>query len=143
MTKLNILYKGKGKGDQQVLNNNRGIHLKETYTKIVSIIISSRLYHLETFGSKMQFGMVDCQKAQHTLKKAFHLRCQHSLETLALFVDIVKAFDTVQHPLLFGILKSYRIPDSLVKVVENMYKNCTVSCKLENESISIEYNTGV
>jgi hypothetical protein len=39
VTKLNILYKGKG--DQQDLNNYKGICLKEICTKIVSTIISS------------------------------------------------------------------------------------------------------
>ncbi len=31
----------------------------------------------------------------------------------------------------------------VVKVVEKMYKNCTVNCKLGNETISIDYKTGV
>jgi hypothetical protein len=79
--------------------------------------------------------MVGCQEAQHTLKKALHLRRQHGLETYTLFVDLVKAFDTVQHPLLFDILKKYGIPDALIKVVKKMYNNCTVSCKLGNETI--------
>jgi hypothetical protein len=105
ITKLNILYKGKG--DQQELNNYRGICLKETCAKIISTIVSSRLLqHLKTFGSKLQFGMVGCQEAQQTLEKALHLRCQHGLETFALFVDLIKAFDTVQHPLLSGILNN-------------------------------------
>jgi hypothetical protein len=142
VTKLNILYKGKG--DQQDLNNYRGICLKESCTKIISAIVANRLLqHLKTFGSKTQFGMVGCQEAQHTLKKALHLSCQQGLETYALFVDLVKAFDTVQHPLLFDILKKYGIPDALIKVVKKMYNNCTVSCKLGNKTININYNTGV
>jgi hypothetical protein len=104
VTKLNILYKGKG--DPQDLNNYRGICLKESCAKIVSTIVSDRLLkHLKSFGSKTQFGMRGCQEAQHTLKKALLLRRQHGLETYALFVDLVKAFDTVQHPLLFDIPK--------------------------------------
>jgi hypothetical protein len=34
-------------------------------------------------------------------------------------------------------------PRFLSKVVGKMYKNCLVSCKLENESISIKYNAGI
>jgi hypothetical protein len=117
VTKLNKLYKGKG--DQQDLNNYRGILLKEPCTKIVSTIKSSRLLqHLTSFGSKSQFGMVGCQETQHTLKKVFCLRGQHRLETYTLFVNLVKDFGIVQHPLLF--LKRYGIPDALIKVVENM-----------------------
>jgi hypothetical protein len=73
VTKLNILYKGKG--NLQDLNNYRGICLKETCAKVTSSIVSSRLLqHLKTFGSKTQFGMIGCQEAQHTLKKALLLR---------------------------------------------------------------------
>jgi hypothetical protein len=87
--------------------------------------------------------MIGCQEAQHTLKRALLLRRQHGLESYALFVDLVKAFDTVQHPLLFDILKKYGIPTTLIKVIEKMYKNCIVNCKIENESIEVRYNTGV
>jgi hypothetical protein len=116
ITKLNILYKGKG--DPQDLTNYRGICLKESCAKIVSYIMWNRLLkHLKTFGSKSQFGVVGCQEAQHTLKKALLLRCQHGLETYTLFIDMVKAFDTVQHSLLFEVLTTYGVPDSLVKIV--------------------------
>jgi len=72
ITKLNILYKGKG--DPQDLNNYRGICLKETCAKIISSIVSHRLLLLlKPFGSKTQFGMTGCQEAQHTLKKALLL----------------------------------------------------------------------
>jgi hypothetical protein len=51
VTKLNILYKGKG--DPQDLNNYRGICLKESCAKIISSIVSNRLlHHLKSFGSK-------------------------------------------------------------------------------------------
>jgi hypothetical protein len=73
ITKLNILYKGKG--DPQDLKNYRGICLKETCAKIISSIVSSQLLqHVKKFGSKTQFSMVDCQEAQHSLKKALILR---------------------------------------------------------------------
>jgi hypothetical protein len=87
--------------------------------------------------------MVGCQEAQHTLKKALVLRRQHGLESYALFVDLVKVFDTVQHPLLFENLKRYRVPNSRVRVIEKMYKDCIVNCKYNNESLNIKYSTGV
>jgi hypothetical protein len=142
VTKLNILYKGKG--DHQGLNNYRGICLKESCAKIISTIISNCLLsHLKTFGSKTQFGMIGCQETQHTLKKALHLRQHHGFETYALFADLVKAFDTVQHPLLFGILSSYSVLEPQIKVVKKMYKDCSVSYKLDSDTINIPYKTGV
>jgi hypothetical protein len=38
-----------------------------------------------------------------------------------LFVDLFKAYATVNHALLFGILKKYGIPEELVEVAEIMY----------------------
>jgi hypothetical protein len=89
--------------------------------------------------------MVGCQEAQHTLKRALHLRCQHGLETHVLFVNLVEAFGTIQHPLLFGILQKYGILDFLSKVIQKMnrYRNCAINCKLDQESIGIKYNNGV
>jgi hypothetical protein len=48
VTKLNILYKGKG--DQQDFDNYRGICLKKTCAS--NIVSNCLLHHLKTFGSK-------------------------------------------------------------------------------------------
>jgi hypothetical protein len=56
---------------------------------------------------------------------------------------LIKAFNPVQHPLLFEILKKYGVPNSLVKVVKKMYKDCIVSYKLKNKTINVDYKTGV
>jgi hypothetical protein len=69
ITKLNILCKGKG--DQQDLNNYRGICLKESCAKIVSIIISNRLLqHLKPFGLKAQFGMIGLPRSPTHTKES-------------------------------------------------------------------------
>ena len=57
-----------------------------------------------------QFGHIRCQEAQHVIKRALLLRRQHGLESYAIFVDLVKAFDTVQHDLLCQILTKYGLP---------------------------------
>ncbi len=87
--------------------------------------------------------MTGCQEAQHTLKKALLLQWQHGLHTYALFGDLVKAFDNIQHPLLFQILAKCGIPSPLITVIKKMYKNCTVRCKRESDTIEINYKTGV
>jgi hypothetical protein len=56
-----------------------------------------------------------------------------------LFVDLVKAYDTVKHALLFGILKKYRIPEEFIEVVERMYKDCKVHVQVGKENITIDY----
>jgi hypothetical protein len=50
-----------------------------------------------------------------------------------LFLDLVKAYDTVNHALLFGILKKYGIPEELVEAVERMYNDCKVHVHVGKE----------
>jgi hypothetical protein len=41
----------------------------------------------------------------HSLRAALTIIKAHDIDTYVLFVDLVKAYDTVNHALLFGILK--------------------------------------
>ena len=92
-------------------NNWRGICLKETTTKIVSLILAERLLkNLERHKPKNQFGHVGCQEALHILRSALTLRRQHGMGTYAIFIDLVKAFDTIDHPTMFQVLEKYGVP---------------------------------
>jgi hypothetical protein len=51
------------------------------------------------------------------LRSTLALRRLHKKETLILFVDLIKAFDTVNHDLLFKVLLKFGIPEELVGVV--------------------------
>jgi hypothetical protein len=67
-TILNTIYKGKG--DPQDPHNHRGIALKETSAKVLSIIIAQRLLRrFKQIKTSSQFGHIGCQEAQHTIKK--------------------------------------------------------------------------
>ena len=137
---------GKGK-DYSDPNNWRGICLAEIPAKIQSSIISNRLLlHLEKVGIETQYGCVPgkgCTDALYAIKTALQIRKQHGKDTWAVFVDLVKAFDTADHSLLFAILKKYGIPDSLISVIEKMYKDSIVSFKIGSESRDIKYGIGV
>jgi hypothetical protein len=142
VTILNVLYKGKG--DPQDPNNNRGIALKETSAKVLSIILARRLLkRFKEINPTSQFGHVGCQEAQHTIKRALLLRRQHGLESHAIFVDLVKAFDTVHHDLLCQILRKYGLPPPIVQNVKKLYKNCRVKIKVGKKYTEIDYTTGV
>jgi hypothetical protein len=45
-----------------------------------------------------------------------HKRKEHGLETWALFIDLVKAFDTVPREALFAILHRFGLPDHFVNI---------------------------
>ena len=104
----------KGKGDPRDPNNHRGIALKETFAKVLSIILAHRfLKRFHQLAPESQFGHIRCQDAQHIIKRALLLRRQHGLESYTIFVDLVKAFDTVHHDLLCQILAKYGLPPPL------------------------------
>jgi hypothetical protein len=60
-----------------------------------------------------------------------------------IFLDLVKAYEMVNHGVLFGILKKYGIPEELLEVVEIMYKNFKVRAQVGKEKRTIYYLTGV
>ena len=135
---LKVLYKGKG--DPQDPNNSRGIALKETSAKVLSIVIAKRLLRrFKEIDPSSQFGHVGCQEAQHIIKKALLLRRQHGIESYAVFVDLVKAFDTVHHQLLCLILTKYGFPASLVETIRKLYNDCKVKIQVGSKSVEIDY----
>eukprot|EP00978_Attheya_sp_CCMP212_P004158 scaffold9027_cov61-Attheya_sp.AAC.6 len=137
---------GKGK-DYGNPNNWRGICLAEIPAKIQSSIISSRLLeHLKLVGIETQYGCVPgkgCTDALFAIKNALQMRKQHGQDTWAVFVDLVKAFDTADHKLLFAILKKYGIPDTLITVIEKMYTDAIVVFKTGTETREVPYKVGV
>jgi len=55
----------------------------------------------------------------------------------------VKAFDTIQHELLYQILAKYGLPNELIKVIKKMYSNCKVKLSIGKADKEIDYETGV
>ncbi len=64
-------------------------------------------------------------------------------QTTTLLIDLVKAFDTIQHQLLFKILWRYGLPDSLVQVIEKLYSNYKVKFECNGIKEIIKNSTGV
>ena len=62
-----------------------------------------------------------------------------------LFIDYEKAFDNIQRQILFNILKSRHIPDTLLKAIVDIYKKKNkIMIKFNNKlSKSVEINKGV
>jgi hypothetical protein len=77
-----------------------------------------------------KFTNTGCIEAIHCLRSALGLRRIHGMETFVLFVDLVKAFDTINHTILFRILRKYGIPEHLINMIERMYKECKVQVKV-------------
>jgi hypothetical protein len=59
------------------------------------------------------------------------------------FVDLVKAYDTVNHVLLIDILHKYGAPPKFTTAIETIYQNNTCILKIENEVTEIPQTIGV
>ena len=66
------------------------------------------------------------------------------METQLLFIDYEEAFDNIQRQILFNILKSRHIPDTLLRAIVDIYSQNKVLIKFNNKlSKLVEINKGV
>ena len=68
---------------------------------------------IKQHGVKYQFGSspgVGYQDGTFSIKKILHLHHNHSLPTFVAFVDLVKAFNNVNHNIMLKILTQYGAP---------------------------------
>ena len=90
-------------------------------SKIMSSILAQRAFDLlELHCTKSQFRgtpKVGCQDGQFTLKSPMHLRHQHNLGTHVMFVDLLKAYHTVNHKMLIEILQQYGAREKFTNVI--------------------------
>ena len=85
-----------------------------------------------------------CTDRTFCLKLLIEKRREFNLETHLLFIDYEKAFDNIQRQILFNILKSRHIPDTLLKAIVDIYTKNKILIKFNNKlSKSVEINKGV
>jgi exonuclease III len=142
---LCIIYKKKGKHDD--LNNYRGICLQDLIARYVSSIISSRLLILlKEHGIEEQLGcqpLRGCRDALFIVRSALQIRHKHMHDTWVLFVDLVKAFDTIDRELLFEILAKFGIPQSMIYVIRRLYDETEIKISVGTEKENIKNTMGV
>jgi hypothetical protein len=96
------------KGDLADPNKWRGVMLMDVCSKIFSSVMNNRLFRLlELNGTCFQFsGIAElrCRDGLFTLKALLNARHNHD------FVDLVKAYDTANHELLFCLFEKYGAP---------------------------------
>ena len=66
-----------------------------------------------------------CTDSTFCLKLLIEKRRKFNLETHLLFIDYEKAFDNIQRQILFNILKSTHIPDTLLEAIVDIYTKKT------------------
>jgi len=122
------------KGDRRETKNYRGIGILNTCYTIHSKIINMKLQnYLEVFTTEMQNGFQkgrSCTDPTFCLKLLIEKRREFNLETYLLFIYYEKAFDNIQRQILFNILESIHIPDTLLKAIVDFYTQNKIFIKI-------------
>jgi hypothetical protein len=138
---LKLLHK---KGSKKALTNYRGLALQDMTARLTSFIIAQRLNKLvKKNGLKSQFASVGTTDAQYVLRSALQLRREHDLKLHVLFIDLIKAFDTANHKMLFALLTKFGAPEELINPITKLHKNFKLKFKLGKKEAFIDYTTGV
>jgi hypothetical protein len=88
----------------------------------------------EVFMTETQNGFRkgwSCTDPTFCLKLLIEIRREFNLKTHLLFIDYEKAFDN--RKILFNILKSRHIPDTLLKAIVNIYTQNNILIKFNNK----------
>ena len=118
------------KGDTSNPNNWRGVVLMEVTSKIVASIINTRLQVLlKKYGTPSQFGgtpHTGCQDAVFSIRTLLQERREKQKDTWCIFVDLVKAYDTIKHEVINETLKKFGCSKHLRSLVDKLYNNFNV-----------------
>jgi len=135
------------KGDLSDPNNWRGITLLDVTSKVVSIFINNRLQRLlKEHGVPYQFGAtpsLGCVDAVFTLKTLLQERRERSLDTWVTFIDLVKAYDSIQHRIIQKTLELLGAPFEIIQWTMKLYRNFQVTIKIGKEEVAVPYGCGV
>ena len=115
-------------------------------SNIFSSLLCKRLFSIiKKHGVKYQFGSppgFGCQDGTLTIKTLLHTRNNNDLPSYVAFVDLVKAFDTVDHTLMIHILKKYGASPKLRSSITRMYQDLKVVLKIGKTKEKMSQNVG-
>jgi hypothetical protein len=82
--------------------------------------------------------------ATYCLHSTLKLRKEHQQDTYLLFIDLIKAFDTANHDLLFAIVEKYDAPRALIDVIQHLHDNIQLKLVFDKKNQAIiDYTVGV
>ena len=134
-----IVHLYKNKGDRYCCDNHRGISLLCIAGKILARLMLNRLIkHIEKIGlipeSQCGFrpnrGTTDMVFALRQLQEKCSLQCQ---DLYLLFIDLTKAFDTINREGLWRILEKAGCPKHFVSIICSFHDNMKASVREGSE----------
>ena len=128
----------KGKGSKHDPDNFRGITVLSCLGKLFTSILNKRIYEFLDDNDLLGNEQAGFRKHNSTLDHMFALHClvdiylQRKKKLFCTFVDYRKAFDCVQHSLMWEKLLTIGINGNVLNVIKDMYakaKSCVKTHK--------------
>ena len=126
----------KGKGSKSDINNYRPLSVLSPIAKIYEQLLAARITnYLESNNllHSAQFGFrkgLSCELALNTLIQKIRDKLDLKEYGIAIFLDLSKAFDTINHKLLLFKLKFYNFSPSAIALLDNYLKDRSMKVKL-------------
>lgn len=123
------------KGDLSIMDNYRGISLMGTSLKLLLTIVTQRLGKVceeQLLFTKAQAGfrkLEECVIQSATLLEICKRRSIREMQTVVVFVDIKKAYDTVPHEALMRKLHAYGIRGRMLQYIRALYAESTIQVR--------------
>lgn len=127
------------KGNPKDPTNYRPISVLSVFSKVLEILIKNRILKFlldNKLISKKQFGFLSKKSttaAAASLVDKLVKSLNSKLKTSCLFLDLVKAFDSLDYNILNKILQSYGFEDLALKVIMNFLTDRTQSVKVNSK----------
>lgn len=125
-------------GSKQLPGNYRPISVLPCFSKIFESVIKKRLEDFISNNSLMHKNQFGFLKHSSTVAAATSMvneivtRVNSKLKTALLFLDIRRAFDSLNHDVLIRILRKWGVRGSALKLLENFLRNRFQFVFLEN-----------
>ena len=138
----------KNKGDKKDCANYRGISLLPVVSKVFSRILLSRVQeHLNSQILDIQAGFrANRTTVDHiiTLKMLKEHTRDHNKPLFLCFIDIQKAYDSVDRSLLWQICRHYGMTDKIIRLFKLLYHESKAHVRINGElSDPFDIETGV
>ena len=125
------------KGNLKDCNNWRGITLLSVPGKVMAGIILGRLKAaIDSALRQQQAGFRkgrSCCEQIFTLRQIVETATSLNTKLLVNFIDFRKAFDCLHRLSVWKILKSYGIPDYVVRVIQSFYQGSRCSVRFDGQ----------
>ena len=133
------------KGSRSVLDNYRPISILPVISKIFEKILYEQLYEYFTTNnllSEQQFGFRRFHSTSTALLDCtdeWYVNMDCGLYNLAVFLDLKKAFDTVNHDILLAKLELYGIKNTPLMLFKSYLSDRSQQCQVNGELSTLKY----